>query len=375
MAPEHPLFVTRPSLPPLEEMLPLLEDIWNRRVLTNDGTYHQLLEAELGRYLGVEHLCLVQNATLGLLLALRQAKLSGEVITTPFTFVGTAHAISLAGLEPVFVDIDRHSLNLNPALIEAAITPRTTAIMPVHVFGRACDTSVINEIARRHGLRVIYDAAHAFGIRDGGGSVLRHGDMSVLSFHATKVFNTFEGGAIVCADAATKADIDLQRNFGIVDEVTVSSVGLNAKLNEFSAALGVVQLRHIDDFIARRAAADALYRELLQNMPGIDCLPVPEGQSLNHYHFPVLVNGTYGADRDALHNRLRSHGIHARRYFYPLVSDHSVYSHLPSAQPRRLPVAQDIAQRILCLPLFPDITVAEQQRIVEIMAGPSRMAV
>ena len=375
MAPVRPVFVTRPSLPPLDELLPLLEDIWDRRVLTNDGTYHRVLEMELGRYLGVEYLCLVQNATLGLLLALRQLKLCGEVITTPFTFVGTAHAIVLAGLEPVFVDIDRDSLNLDPALIEAAITPRTAAIMPVHVFGRSCDTAAIDGIARRHKLRVIYDSAHAFGIRDSGGSVLRHGDMSVLSFHATKVFNTFEGGAIVCADATMKAEIDLMRNFGIVDEVSVSGVGLNAKLNEFSAALGVVKLRHIDDYIARRGVADALYRELLQGFPGISCLPSPSGQTLNYYNFPVLIDGGVMADREAVYNRLRSHGIHSRRYFYPLVSDLSAYRHLESARPARLPVAHRIAQRILCLPLFPDITAAEQQRIVEIIAGPGRIAI
>ena len=369
MADGRPLYVTRPSLPPLQDFLPLLEDIWSSRIVSNDGPYHRRFETALGHYLGVEHLCLVANATLGLLLALKQCKLQGEVITTPFSFVGTSHAVALAGLEPVFVDIDAQSLNLDPAAVAAAITPQTCAIMPVHVFGRACDTLAIDALARDHSLRVIYDAAHAFGIQDAGGSILRHGDMSVLSFHATKVFNTFEGGAVVCGDIKMKQGIDQMRNFGIVDEVTITSVGMNAKMNEFSAALGLLQLQHIDDCIARRGAADARYRRLLADVPGVSCLQSPTDQSLNHYNFPLLVTTNAGYSRDQLYERLRGHGIYARRYFYPLISDLPMYSQLPSATATKLPIAHDIAQRVLCLPLFPDLQADEQERIVSIIAG------
>ena len=363
------LYVTSPALPPFEELLPLLEEIWRSRTLTNDGPYHERFEAALGEYLGVEHLALVSNATLGLLLALQQARVSGQVITTPFSFVGTSHAIRLAGLEPVFVDIDPVSLNLDPARIEAALTPATTAIMPVHCFGRSCDVAGIDDVAQRHGLRVIYDAAHAFGVRDNGGSILRHGDMSVLSFHATKVFNTFEGGAVICRDAQAKRDIDRLRNFGIVDEVTVTQVGLNAKMNEFSAALGVVQLRYVDQYIARRREIAAHYRELLEAIPGVDCLEPPSEVQPNYYSFPVLVDPASGETRDALYASLREQGIYARRYFYPLISDLPMYRGHPSAAKENLPVAQSVADRILCLPMFPALTTAQQRHIVDIISA------
>ncbi len=363
-----PLYVTSPALPPLEELLPLLEHIWRSRTLTNDGPYHEQFEAALGEYLGVDHIALVSNATLGLMLALQQGGLSGQVITTPFSFVGTSHAIRLAGLEPVFIDVDPVTLNLDPAKIEAALTAQTTAIMPVHCFGRRCDVGAIEAVARCHGLRVIYDAAHAFGVRDDGGSILRHGDMSVLSFHATKVFNTFEGGAVICRDAEAKRDIDRLRNFGIVDEVTVTHVGLNAKMNEFSAALGLVQLRHVDKYIARRKELAAYYRELLSAIPGVQCLEPPGEIEPNYYSFPVLVEPSSGVTRDALYMRLREQGIYARRYFYPLISDLPMYRDHPSAAPENLPVAQSIAERILCLPMFPALTAAQQQRIIETIA-------
>ena len=347
----------------------MLEDIWQSGILSNDGPYHQKFEEALSRYLGVEHLSLVTNATLGLQLAIRQCKLKGEIITTPFSFVATSHALALAGLEPVFADVDPVSLNLDPTAVEAALTPQTGAIMPVHIFGRTCNTAAFEILANKHSLRVIYDAAQAFGVRDTGGSVLRHGDMSVLSFHATKVFNTFEGGAVICKDAATKAAIDDLRNFGIIDEVTVTDVGMNAKMHEFSAALGLLQLRYIDDCIARRGEADAHYRELLAEVSEVRCLPAMENQNSNYYSFPVLVESDAGFTRDELYERLLAHGIYARRYFYPLISDLPMYRHLPSAQAARLPVAQDIARRILCLPLFPDLRREEQQRIVNIIAG------
>ncbi|WP_069301142.1 DegT/DnrJ/EryC1/StrS family aminotransferase [Neptunicoccus sediminis] len=368
MAGGRPLYVTRPTLPPLQEVIPILEDLWESRILSNGGRYHQEFEAALGDYLGVEHVSLVANATLGLMLALQQCALQGQVITTPFSFIGTSHTLALSGLEPVFADIDPVTLNLDPAAVTAALTPQTSAIMPVHVFGRACDTAAFEALANTHNLRLIYDAAHAFGVRDTGGSVLRHGDMSVLSFHATKVFNTFEGGAVISRDAATKEGIDELRNFGIVDEVTVSRVGMNAKMNEFSAGLGLLQLKYIDDATERRGQADARYRDLLAQVPEVRCLPLASGQTGNKYSFPILVQPDAGFTRDALYERLRANGIYARRYFYPLISDMPMYRHQPSAQPENLPVARDIAQRILCLPLSPDLGAEEQQRIVKVIA-------
>lgn len=369
MPDDRPLYVTRPALPPLAEVLPLLEDIWHSHVLSNDGPYHLQFENALGRYLGTDHVSLVTNATLGLQLALRQARLKGSVVTTPFSFVATSHALALAGLEPVFADIDPITLNLDPAAVEAAVTPETSAVLPVHIFGRGCDTSAFAALADRHNLKLIYDAAQAFGVGDPAGSLLRHGDMSVLSFHATKVFNTFEGGAVICKDAATKKAVDDLRNFGIIDEVTVTSVGMNAKMNEFCAALGLIQLQHIDDCIARRGAADARYRELLDDVTEVRCLPVMANQRPNYYSFPILIEPDAGFTRDELYERLRAHNIFARRYFYPLISDLPMYRHLPSAQAENLPIAQDIAQRILCLPLFPDLRAEEQLRIVETIAN------
>lgn len=369
VADTRPLYVTRPDLPPLEELLPLLEDMWQSRILSNEGRYHDEFERALGDYLGVEYVSLVTNATSGLLLALMQSKLQGKVITTPFSFVGTSHVLQLAGLEPVFADIDPVTLNLDPAAAAEAVTPDTSAILPAHIFGRACATGNLGRVAEQHDLRLIYDAAHAFGVDDQEGSILRHGDMSVLSFHATKVFNTFEGGAVISRDAATKADIDELRNFGIVDEITVSRVGMNAKMNEFCAAVGLLQLQYIDAAIARRSTAAALYRELLADIPGISCLPELMQQTRNHYSFPVLIDPQAGCSRDEVYNHLQANGVHARRYFYPLISDLPMYSHLPSAQPGNLPVAQNIARQILCLPLFPDLTPEEQQHIADLIAN------
>jgi dTDP-4-amino-4,6-dideoxygalactose transaminase len=352
-------------LPPLKELLPLLEQIWQSRTLTNDGPYHEKFEQALCSYLGIEHVALVSNATLGLVLALQQSGISGQVITTPFSFVGTSHAIRLAGLEPVFVDIDPQTLNLDPSRIESALTAETSAIMPVHCFGRRCDVDAIDAVAQRHGLRVIYDAAHAFGVQDEGGSILRHGDMSVLSFHATKVFNTFEGGAVICKGAEAKNEIDRLRNFGIVDEVTVTHVGLNAKMNEFSAALGLIQLGHVDQYISRREHIAAYYRELLAPVSGLQCLEPSAEKHPNYYSFPVLVQPNFDASRDELYNHLRGKGIFARRYFHPLISDLPMYCRQPSASADNLPVARSISERILCLPMFPDLTDEQQRHIVE----------
>jgi dTDP-4-amino-4,6-dideoxygalactose transaminase len=367
-----PLQVTRPFLPALDEFIPYLEQIWQRRILTNKGPFHQQFERALQDYLGVEHLALFANGTLALVTALQALRVTGEVITTPFSFVATSHALLWNGLEPVFVDIDPLTLNLDPRKIEAAITPWTSAIVPVHCYGNPCDVDAIQAIADRHRLKVIYDAAHAFGVQCQGGSVLRHGDLSALSFHATKVFNTFEGGALICRDAQTKRHVDHLKNFGFVDETTVIAPGINGKMNEFSAALGLLQLEHIDDVLARRRHVDSTYRRLLQDVPGIRCV-APTGQRVaNHAYFPILVGPDHPCRRDELYARMRAAHIHARRYFYPLVSDFPMYRGLASAQHHKLPVAHEVASQVICLPMHPELTEDDIERVVEVIRrGPA----
>jgi dTDP-4-amino-4,6-dideoxygalactose transaminase len=330
MSNRPPVFVTQPDMPPLAEFIPYLEKIWESKWLTNGGPFHQQLEAELAAYLGVDHLALFANATIALVTALQALRITGEVITTPYSFVATAHSLLWNAIEPVFVDVDPITLNISPRSIEPAITPRTTAIMPVHCYGRPCDVDAIQRIADTYGLRVIYDAAHAFAIRRNGTSILRHGDLSVLSFHATKVFTTFEGGAIICPDAKTKQRIDYLKNFGFADEVTVVAPGINGKLNEVQAAFGLLQLQHVDQSLAKRLEIDAAYRRRLGEIDGITLL--------------------------------------ARRYFYPLISDMPMYRGLPSAAADRLPNARLAAQEILCLPIYPDLTAEAVQRIADVIA-------
>ena len=364
----RPIYVTRPHLPPLEEFLPYLESIWESGQLTNGGPMHQRLEQALADYLGVEHLSLVGNGTLGLIIALQALDIRGEVITTPYSFVATAHALRWNGIEPVFADIDPQTFNLDPARIEAAITPATTAILPVHCYGTPCAVEAIEAIAQRHGLRVIYDAAHAFGVGQRGKSLLRHGDLSVLSFHATKVFHTFEGGAIVSPDARTKERIEHLRNFGYVDETTVVSAGINGKMSEVNSAFGLLELKHIDAALARRREIDGLYRHLLADMPGIRCPLPPAVDGGNASYFPILVEPGTRPGRDALYERLKQHGIYARRYFYPLISDFPVYRSSPGAARYNLPNAALAADSVLCLPIYPALTDAEVQRIVQLIA-------
>jgi len=361
------LYVTRPFLPPLHEFLPYLDDIWRSAQLTNNGEYHRRFEVALARYLDVEHVSLVANGTLGLLTALKALELGGEVITTPFSFVATAHALLWNGLTPVFADIDPQTLNLDPAAVAAAVTPRTSAILPVHVFGRPCDTAAIDRIAAERGLRVLYDAAHAFGVRGRHAGLLRAGDLSVLSFHATKVFHTFEGGAVVCGDAALKRRIDYLRNFGFQDETTVLTLGINAKLNELQSAFGLLHLQHMDEVMARRQAVDSHYRLALREVRGIRCLELPQAASSNFGYFPILVGDEFAASRDALYAALRGAGIFARRYFFPLISDFPMYRHLPSADPARLPVARSVAARVLCLPIHAAMTAADCDRVAATM--------
>jgi dTDP-4-amino-4,6-dideoxygalactose transaminase len=363
------IYVTQPHLAPLEEFIPYLEKIWKSKVLTNGGPFHQQFEEALCQYLGVQHLALFTNGTLGLLTALQALRITGEVITTPYSFVATAHSLVWNGIKPVFVDIDPDTLNLDPTKIEAAITPQTTAIMPVHCYGRPCDVEAIQKIADNYNLKVIYDAAHAFGVQTDDGSVLKHGDLAVLSFHATKVFNTFEGGAIICRDAKTKQRIDHLKNFGFVDEVTVVASGINGKMSEINAAFGLLQLKHIDQALARRAQIDAIYRERLRDVRGIRCLPDAGEKVANHAYFPILIDSDYPLGRDALYQKLRDHEIYARRYFHPLISEFPIYRGLPSARRDNLPVAYDAAQRVLCLPIFPALSDDGLERIIGLVAG------
>jgi dTDP-4-amino-4,6-dideoxygalactose transaminase len=366
---DKPLYVTRPYLPPLEEFVAELKVIWETRILTNCGPYHERLEQALCGALGVDHVSLFTNGTVALMTALEALNVRGEVITTPYSFVATAHAITKTGGKPVFVDVDAQTLNIDAARIERAITPDTTAILPVHCYGEPCDVDAIQHIASKHRLAVVYDAAHAFGVTDRGSSLLKHGDLSVLSFHATKVFNTFEGGAIVCRDRAMKQRIDRLRNFGIESDVSVTEVGGNGKMSEMNAALGILQLKYVDQAIERRRVVDALYRERLARIPGIRCLGTPSAVGANFAYFPILVEDEYGESRDDLRSRLLADNIHARRYFYPLISSFPMYSGLPSAARGNLPIAEAAAERVLCLPIFPDISKEQVDAVVTVIAS------
>lgn len=370
-----PVPVTSPLLPPLEDFLPYLQQIWDSRRLTNGGPFHEQLERALTEYLGVEHLCLFANGTLALVTALQALRVTGEVITTPYSFVATAHSVLWNGLKPVFVDIDPKTCNLDPARIEEAITPLTTAILAVHCYGTPCDTDRIQRIADTYGLKVIYDAAHAFAVRQDGVSVLRNGDLSVLSFHATKVFNTFEGGAIVCPDAKIKQRIDYLKNFGFADEVTVVAPGINGKMSEVNAAFGLLQLKHIDAALARRQRIDGMYREALKAVPGIDFV-CQHREGHNYSYFPILVRDDFGISRDALYERFRERDILVRRYFYPLISQFPMYRGLDSARESRLPVAREISSRILCLPIYDSLSDEVFEDVVGLIkalaAGNSR---
>ena len=366
---DKPIYVTQPFLPPLEEFIPYLEKIWETKKLTNSGPFHEQLERALCDFLGVEFISLFTNGTIALVTALQALRITGEVITTPYSFVATAHSLLWNGIKPVFVDIQSDTLNLDPDRIEAAITPQTTAIMPVHCYGRPCDVNAIQGIADNYNLRVIYDAAHAFGVRYPTESVLKYGDLSVLSFHATKVFTTFEGGAIVCPDAKTKQRIDHLKNFGFVNEVTVVAPGINGKMSEVSAAMGLLQLKYVDAAISRRKEIDAIYREWLTSVHGIQCLPDAGEFLANYAYFPVLVDGNYPISRDELYQELKRNNIHPRRYFYPLISDFPMYRGLPSAQRENLPVAARIADQVLCLPISTALERSDLERILKVIGN------
>ena len=365
----EPIYVTRPLLPPLEEFIPYLQQIWHNKILTNGGPFHQQLEQALCDYLGIKHISLFANGTIALVTALQALRITGEVITTPYSFVATSHSLLWNGIKPVFVDIAPKTFNLDPAKIEAAITPQTTAIMPVHCYGHSCDVDAIQKIADNYNLKVIYDAAHAFGVQCHCGSVLNHGDMSVLSFHATKVFNTFEGGAIVSPDAKTKQRVDHLKNFGFVDEETVIAPGINGKMSEVNAAFGLLQLKGIDHALAARRALDSQYRSSLQGVVGIDCEPVVKHVMANFAYFPILVRSNYSMSRDALFEKLRRNGVYARRYFYPLITSFPMYRGLPSAAPAGLPVATRAANEVICLPIYPGLAAEQVQRVADLIRG------
>ncbi|CAB3758217.1 DegT/DnrJ/EryC1/StrS family aminotransferase [Paraburkholderia solisilvae] len=359
--------VTQPYLPPLAEFTPYLEQIWSNKWVTNDGPFHHQLEQALCEHLGVEHVCLFSNGTIALMTALQALDIKGEVITTPFSFVATTHALHWNGIKPVFADIDPVSMNLDPAKIEAAITPQTTAILPVHVYGNPCEIEAIEQIAAKHGLRVLYDAAHAFGVQRNGQSILRAGDMSILSFHGTKIFHTFEGGAIVCRDIETKRRIDRLKNFGIVDELTVGAAGLNGKMNEVQAAFGMLQLKHVDYALAARARIDRRYRDALGQVRGLKLHQIESHNTRNHAYFPIRVTPEFPLSRDALFEQFRARHIAVRRYFYPLISEFVTYRDLPSAARENLPVASEVSSQVLCLPMYTMLEAVEQERIIEII--------
>lgn len=362
---DKPIYVTQPLLPDLQEFIPYLEKIWDNKQLTNGGPMHRELESQLATYLGVEHVALFNNGTIALLTALKALRITGEVITTPYSFVATAHSLLWNDITPVFVDIDPVTLNLDPSKIEAAITPNTTAIMPVHCYGNPCDVDTIQTIADNYNLKVIYDAAHSFAVRDSGGSILRHGDLSVLSFHATKVFNTFEGGAIVCPDGKTKKRIDQLKNFGFVDEVTVVASGINGKMSEINAAFGLLQLKHIDHALEQRKGIAQRYLEAFKTIQGIK--PVQATEYSNNAYFPVLVQDGYPLSRDELYEKLKENAIHARRYFYPLISQFPMYRGLASTAEQNLATATNISKRVLCLPIYPTLIESEQTLIIELI--------
>lgn len=360
--------VTSPLLPKLEDFIPMLQDIWDRKWLTNNGHYHKELEKALADYLGVQYISLFTNGTLPLITALQALRISGEVITTPYSFVATTHSIWWNGLKPVFVDVEEETGNIDPEKIEAAITPHTTAIMPVHVYGTPCNMKRIQEIADIYGLKVIYDAAHAFGVKENGESILKAGDMSTLSFHATKVYNTVEGGALVCHDEATKKRIDYLKNFGFAGETTVVAPGINSKMDEIRAAYGLLNLKQVDDAIAKRKATAEKYRAALKDVPGIRFLNDIEGVHHNYAYFPIFISTEYGISRDALYEKLKEHNIYGRRYFYPLISTFSAYKGLDSANPANLPVAHKLADQVLCLPMFAGLTDEDIDRTIKVIA-------
>lgn len=358
--------VTSPLLPDLEEFNKFLKEIWANKWITNNGSFHKQLEKELAAYLKVPYISLFTNGTLPMITALQALRITGEVITTPYSFVATTHSLWWNGIKPVFVDIDFATGNLDPDKIEAAITPRTTAIMPVHVYGQPCDTKRIQEIADKYGLKVIYDAAHAFGVEVNGESILNAGDMSTLSFHATKVYNTIEGGAMVMHDEQTKKRIDYLKNFGFAGETTVIAPGINSKMDEIRSAYGLLNLRQVDAAIEARHQVAIKYRKALRDVEGITFFDDMPGVKHNYSYFPIFVDAEkYGMTRDELYFKMKEHDVLGRRYFYPLISTFSTYRGLESAKPELLPNAHKMANTVICLPMHHALSENDIQRVIE----------
>jgi len=362
--------VTKPSLPDLDEFMPYLEEIWESRWLTNNGKFHQEFEEKLANYLGVKYISLITNGTIALMIALRALRVTGEVITTPYSFVATSNVLRWQGIKPVFVDIDEETFNLDPDNVESAITPDTTAILPVHVYGNPCDHERLREIADRYNLKLIYDAAHAFGIEKNGQSILSWGDLSVLSFHATKVFNTFEGGAIISHSEEMKERVNLLKNFGFKDKETVVLLGINGKMNEFQSALGILQLDHVEDYIEKRKAIAELYKKELSSIEGITVLPNIDFSTdfkWNYIYLPILVEKEYSLTRDQLYESLTEKEIYPRKYFYPLISEFQMFNRLPSAAKENLPVANNQTRNVLCLPLHTELDNSKLERVFDVI--------
>lgn len=378
MSDKSQITVTSPLLPALEEFIPYLQEIWDRKWITNNGHFHQELEKALAEYLGVEYLSLFTNGTLPLITAFQALGIhEGEVITTPYSFVATSHSIWWNGLKPVFVDIEEETCGIDPNKIEEAITPNTVAIMPVHCYGKPCKTAEIDAIAKQHNLKVIYDAAHAFGVTQDGDSVLNAGDISTLSFHATKVYNTIEGGALICHSAEMKYHVDNLKNFGFRGETTVVAPGINSKMDEVRAAYGLLNLRQVDAAIEARKQVAKQYVEALQDVKGIkifqpianSLLPIAGGENstrLNYSYFPIFVDAaTYGMSRDELYEKMRANNVLGRRYFYPLITDFDPYKDIPSANPANLPVANKIANQVICLPMHHALSDEDVKRVID----------
>lgn len=366
MSSESQITVTSPLLPDLDEFNAMLREIWASKWITNNGRFHRQLEKELADYLKVPYISLFTNGTLPLITALQALRITGEVITTPYSFVATTHSLWWNGIKPVFVDIDPSNCGIDPGRIEAAITPKTTAIMPVHCYGKPCDTGAIQEVADKYGLKVIYDAAHAFGVEAGGESILNAGDMSTLSFHATKVYNTIEGGALVMHDEKTKQRIDYLKNFGFANETTVVAPGINSKMDEMRAAYGILNLRQVDAAIAARQKVAVAYREALRDVEGVTFFDDMPGVRHNYSYFPIFIDAEkFGRTRDELYFEMKEAGVLGRRYFYPLISDFSTYRALPSATRENLPNAYAVADSVLCLPMHHALSGEDIDRVLK----------
>jgi dTDP-4-amino-4,6-dideoxygalactose transaminase len=362
------IFVTKPFLPPLEEFTVLLEQIWKSGNLTNDGPFHEQFEKELADYLGVKYISLLSNGTLALMIAVKALDIDGEVITTPYTYAATTHSLWWNGIKPVFADIELGTCNLDPDKIEAAISPKTVAILPVHIYGNPCNVTRIREIAELYGLKVIYDACHAFGVKLNGQTLLNYGDLSVVSFHATKVFTTFEGGAVICHDSQMKKRIDILRRCGYDGETKVEFPGINAKMTEFQAALGLLQLKYIDRIIIKRKKICIIYRELLSDIGGLGFQDEQKNVESNYAYFPVFIEEKeFGISRDQLDKILKEHYYFGRRYFYPLISQLPIYKDMRTSDRSILAIAEQKTQEVLCLPIYPELDFEEVQKICKLI--------